>query len=235
MSENATPQAAMPKVPYIKQTMMVGLAFFTIGLFWQVYDSLMPLFLKNFPQFNTALIGLVMAGDNILALILLPFMGRLSDRTRSRFGRRVPYIVVGAVLAAICLLLVNIVHNMNEANPGAPALVVFLMISTIFLLLFMCMYRTPAVSLMPDVTPKFVRSKANAVINIMGAFGGMLALVLMMLFNNKSGPDAEGAYTIGYGNWAVIVPVAVLMVVAVVVMFLTVHENALVVFLMIST
>ena len=98
----------------IGRTVLVGLAFFTITMFWQVYDSLMPLFLKDFDLSQT-LIGFVMALDNILALVLLPFMGLMSDRfpmkLRSKFGRRMPFIVCGSTLAAMTLLLVNFAHN----------------------------------------------------------------------------------------------------------------------------
>lgn len=210
----------------ISRTVLVGLAFFTICIFWQIYDALMPLFLANF-NIEWVLIGVIMAGDNLLALILLPTMGRLSDKTKTKFGRRMPYIIVGSVLAAVTLLLVNFAHNQG--------ILWLLLCSTAFLLVFMCLYRTPAVSLMPDVTPKAIRSKANAVINIMGTLGGIVALVLTM-FLLKAIDHPDGLLTpynipiqvVPTGNWLLICAVSVLMVIAAVIMVFTVRENELV-------
>ena len=103
----------------VPRTILVGLAFFTISMFWQIYDSLMPLFLRDFGM-GATLRGLIMALDNVLAVVLLPFMGILSDRfpakLRSKFGRRMPFIVMGSVLAAATFMLVNYAHNiMNLA------------------------------------------------------------------------------------------------------------------------
>ena len=122
----------------VPRTILVGLAFFTISMFWQIYDSLMPLFLRDFGM-GATLRGLIMALDNVLAVVLLPFMGILSDRfpakLRSKFGRRMPFIVTGSVLAAATFMLVNYAHNiMNLA---------LLLASTAFVLVFMCLYRSP--------------------------------------------------------------------------------------------
>ncbi|MDR3317814.1 MAG: MFS transporter [Clostridiales bacterium] len=233
MSEQLKVSAAeQPKLKLdIKQTVLVGLAFFTVCIFWQVYDALMPLFLRSFDQFGSKewLIGLVMAGDNILALILLPLMGRVSDRTKTRFGKRIPYIVIGSVLAASTLLLVNYAHEAHN--------LALLLVSTVFLLIFMCLYRTPAVSLMPDVTPKQIRSKANAIINIMGVVGGLIALVLMnenlkLILPEKIGETTYGEpilmLSTGAGSWVVIGVVAAFMIAASVFMVFKVKENLLV-------
>lgn len=206
----------------IGRTVLVGLAFFTICIFWQIYDSLMPLFLANF-NLSWGWIGLIMAGDNILALVLLPTMGRLSDKSKSKFGRRMPFIVIGSVLASLTLLLVNFAHNEH--------LLWLLLSSTAFLLVFMCLYRTPAVSLMPDITPKAIRSKANAVINIMGTLGGIVALGLtMFLLKSENHPTLETPYglpvkIVPTGNWLLIGAVSVFMIIAVVIMILKVREN----------
>lgn len=216
-------ESSTPLKLNIGRTVLVGLAFFTICIFWQIYDNLMPLFLANFDM-EWGLIGLVMAGDNILALILLPTMGRLSDRSKSKFGRRMPFIVVGSVLASITLLLVNFAHNEH--------ILWLLLSSTIFLLVFMCLYRTPAVSLMPDITPKPIRSKANAVINIMGTLGGIVALGLTMFLlepvNHPDGlltPYNMPIQVVPTGNWLLISAVSVLMIIAVIIMIFTVREN----------
>lgn len=157
----------------VKQTLLIGIAFMSISMFWQVYDSYMPLFLRDF-DLDETLIGVIMALDNILAMVMLPLIGFCSDNfpqhLRKRCGRRIPFIVIGSVLGAVMFVLVNVARiNDNLA---------FMISATVLLLFFMNVYRTPAVSLMPDVTPKYLRSKANAVINIMGAAGMALALVL---------------------------------------------------------
>lgn len=210
----------------VGRTIMVGLAFFTVTMFWQVYDSLMPLFLLDF-GFSYAARGIVMALDNVLALVLLPFMGLLSDRfpnkLRHKFGRRIPFIVCGSVLAAAMFLLVNFAHNQR--------MLALMLVTTAFVLVFMCMYRTPAVALMPDVTPKQIRSQANTVINIMGTVGGFITLVLMTFLVKKTdGLDTDGtAIKILTGNnWVLIALIAALMIAAAVIMVFKVKENKLV-------
>lgn len=213
----------------IGRTVLVGLAFFTITMFWQVYDSLMPLFLKDFALSQTV-IGLVMALDNILALVLLPFMGLLSDRFpmkwRSKFGRRMPFIVCGSTLAACTLLLVNFAHNAH--------LLWLMLTAAAFMLVFMCLYRTPAVALMPDVTPKQIRSQGNTVINIMGTVGGVITLVLMqfLLKYNEVEEVVDGQLqTVKYitgNNWLIISLIACFMLAATVVMICKVRENKMV-------
>lgn len=154
-----------------KRTIFVGLAFLAISMFWQVYDSLVPLILKNTFGFKYKAVGVVMALDNILALFLLPLFGMLSDRTRTRWGRRTPYIVCGTVLAAITFVFAGV-------SARAENLAWFL-VTLGLVLVFMGTYRSPAVALMPDVTVKPLRSKANAVINLMGALGGLISLGLI--------------------------------------------------------
>ena len=202
----------------IGRTILVGLAFFSVTMFWQVYDTLMPLFLADF-SLNTVVVGLIMALDNILALVLLPFMGLLSDnfplRLRNKMGRRIPFIVTGSTLAAIAFLLMNYAHNARMLG--------LMMAATAFLLIFMCLYRTPAVALMPDVTPKQIRSSGNAVINIMGTIGGVISLLLMNFFNQTAKVDGK-AYLIG-NNWVTVGIIAALMVLAAVVMLFKVKEN----------
>lgn len=209
----------------IGRTVMVGLAFFTITMFWQVYDSMMPLFLLDF-DFNAWQRGLIMALDNVLALFLLPFMGLLSDKfplkLRAKFGRRIPFIVCGSILAGITFLLVNFAHN--ERMLG------LMLASTAFVLVFMCLYRTPAVALMPDVTPKKIRSQANTIINIMGTVGGFITLILMNLLVKKQDVTIGGAIekVIVGNNWWLVSIIVLLMVVSSVIMIFKVKENKLV-------
>lgn len=161
-----------------KRTILVGLAFMSISAFWQVYDGIIPLILKNTFNVNEVLAGAVMALDNVLALFLLPVFGSLSDRTNTRIGRRMPYIVVGTVLASIAIILVPIGDHIYSL----PLFIVGLGLA----LLAMSSYRSPAVALMPDVTPKPLRSKGNAIINLMGAVGGITMLILIKVLIPKT-------------------------------------------------
>ena len=204
----------------VKRTLLVGLAFFAISMFWQVYDTIMPLFLKNFGLGYTER-GIIMALDNVLAVVLLPFMGGLSDhmpeKFRSKWGRRMPFIVVGSVLGAVSFMLVNFAHNQHN--------LVLMLVTTAFVLLCMCSYRTPAVSLMPDVTPKPIRSSGNAVINIMGTIGGVVSLVLMTFLNKFSEPNAAGETFLIGNNWALIGIICGMMILTTVIMILKIKEN----------
>ena len=159
-----------------RQTVLVGLAFLSICSFWQLYDNVVPLVLTGTFHMNEALSGAIMAADNILALFLLPFFGGLSDRTNTRIGRRMPYILCGTAAAAVLMNLLPLLDNSYAAAPSLGKLVLFVTVLGA-LLVAMGTYRSPAVALMPDVTPKPLRSKGNAVINLMGAVGGVLYLL----------------------------------------------------------
>ena len=160
-----------------KRTVWVGLAFFGISTFWQVYDAIVPLLLKDAFDVGETWIGAIMAADNVLSLFLLPVLGALSDRTRTRYGRRFPYIIGGTVTAAVLLQGIPMAAN----RMSLPLFMVALGLT----LLAMASYRSPAVALMPDLTPKPQRSQANAVVNLMGALGGILSLGLIALLSPK--------------------------------------------------
>ena len=146
-----------------KRTFLVGLAFFSICAFWQMYDSIIPLILRDTYGLDNASRGAVMGIDNLLALFLLPIFGALSDKK----GHRMPFIVIGTILAVIfTMLLASITGHYDAASPVGSITVFFLVLMA--LLLSMGLYRSPAVALMADVTPKPLRSQGNAVINLMG-------------------------------------------------------------------
>ena len=159
-----------------KRTVLVGLAFLSICAFWQMYDNVIPLILRETFHMNESLAGAVMALDNILALFLLPFFGTLSDRCRNqKLGRRTPFILIGTAAAVILMNLLPLLDNGYAENGGRWRFAAFIVVLG-GLLVAMGSYRSPAVALMPDVTPKPLRSRANAIINLMGAVGGMLYL-----------------------------------------------------------
>lgn len=199
----------MKKLNY-GRTILIGLAFFSICAFWQVFDNIIPLMLKESFGLRDAATNSIMALDNILALFLLPFFGSLSDRTNTRYGKRTPYIILGTVFAVILMMFLPVASNKNS--------LIMFFIALGLVLLAMGSYRSPAVALMPDLTPKRHRSKANAIINLMGALGGIYTLVCIRLLV----PDKENpSYTL------VFLAVAILMVVSVTILKLTINEKKL--------
>lgn len=213
-----------------RKTLLVGLAFLSIQMFWGFYEAVIAKILIDSFGLSNLWSGVIMTFDNLLALFLLPLFGIWSDRTQSKFGKRTPFITVGIIIASILIMGVAIadfyqqiaVSEMGigpiipmEINgvitsyqfdfQGVPQLFITKELATyarmdlvwslvtaeypwfligfitilLFVLLAMSLYRTPAVSLMPDVTPKTLRSEANALINLMGAVGGIIAIGLI--------------------------------------------------------
>ncbi len=285
-----------------KRTILVGFAFFLISTFWQAYDATIALTLTNKFGMNQFWSGVVMALDNILALFLLPLFGTLSDKHSGKGGRRTPFIRLGTLVAAVALVGLSFVDNMQLRqiqavstvdDPAALELIYdtqcekelqtpegvkfvlrekftkeeFIQIRstddirdvtntdeskspyTSFvvparqayaadqtaanskpLMLFICVllvlliamgiFRSPAVALMPDVTVKPLRSKANAIINLMGNAGGILVLLLGMgfAFNISGTANAMMSYTPYY------ITIAAVMLVALGIFLATVKE-----------
>lgn len=206
-----------------KRTILVGLAFLSICSFWQMYDNLVPLILRETFHMDESLTGAIMAADNILALFLLPFFGGLSDRTNTRLGRRTPYILGGTAGAVILLNLLPILDN-SYSQEAVPFKLVSFVIVLGMLLISMGTYRSPAVALMPDVTPKPLRSKANAIINLMGAVGGVLYLGISVLLYPAE--VTRGQVHVNYQPLFVIV--SAIMVLSVAVLLITIREPKLV-------
>lgn len=159
------------------QTIRVGFAFLAILAFWQLYNNVIPLILTKTFQMDKSFSGLIMAADNVLALFLLPLFGGLSDRCRTKIGKRKPFILCGSIAAILLMLLIPILDNAYFAAPKTATKVIFVCVLG-GILVAMGTFRSPAVALMPDVTPKPLRSKANAIINLMGALGGIIYLVI---------------------------------------------------------
>ncbi len=193
-----------------KRTFFIGLAFLSISAFWQMYDNIIPLILQNTFGLRETATGVVMAADNVLAVFLLPVLGAASDRVDTRLGKRTPFIIVGTAIAVVAMMLLPTAQLINNF----PLFFIALGIT----LLAMALYRSPAVALMPDLTPKPLRSKGNAIINLMGAVGGMIALLMISLLT----PKTENPSYIG-----IFIGVAVLMIVAVVLLLFTVKEKKL--------
>ncbi len=289
----------MQKLNY-KRTILVGFAFFLISLFWQAYDATVPVILTNKFGMSQLWSGVIMALDNVLALFMLPLFGSLSDKCRSRFGKRTPFITVGTVLAAVALIALSFADSAQlrniqavskvddpaalsvlyetqgektlktpnndsfvlkeifteeeftaitckveneegktetsedylnyvaparqayaaEATAKSPGSLVFFVSLLLVLLLSMATFRSPAVALMPDVTIKPLRSKGNAIINLMGTAGGILTLVLGMVFATSAVQNALMSYTTYYAV------IAGVMLTALVIFLFTVKEPA---------
>ena len=281
-----------------KRTILVGFAFFLICAFWQAYDATIPVILTNKFGMSQTASGVIMALDNILAVFMLPIFGALSDKCRSKKGKRTPFITIGTTVAAVLLValafvdnaqlqqvsgiaaiddpatLVSIYEQQADAtlqtpegeefvlsqvfsqedftsirseitlasgkttpNPDYTNYVVparqacaaaataqqpvpmYLFIGLLLaLLIAMAIFRSPAVALMPDVTVKPLRSKANAVINLMGTAGGILVLVLGIVFATSAVKNAMMNYYVYYGI------IAFLMLGALAIFVLTVRE-----------
>ena len=175
-----------------KCTILVGFAFLSICAFWQMYDNLVPKILTETFGIGESISGVIMAADNILALFLLPLFGGLSDKCTSRLGRRRPFILFGTLAAVTLMAALPLLTDSFHAEPATWKLIAFV-VSLGLLLVAMGTYRSPAVALMPDVTPKPLRSKANAIINLMGALGGILYLIITT-FLYKTSSDVYVSY-----------------------------------------
>ena len=206
-----------------RHTILVGLAFLSICAFWQMYDSVIPLILTKTFHISETISGAVMAADNVFALFLLPVFGALSDKTDTRLGKRTPYILGGTVAAVVLLNILPFIDNGYYASPSMQKLVLFVVLLGL-LLIAMGSYRSPAVALMPDVTPKPLRSKANAIINLMGALGGILYLIVAALLYPNS--KVVGTEHVNYRPLFVVV--SLIMAVSVIILFATIREKELV-------
>ena len=175
-----------------KRTVLVGFAFLSICAFWQMYDNLVPKILTETFGIGESISGIIMAADNILALFLLPLFGGLSDKCTSKLGRRRPFILFGTLAAVVLMMALPLLTDAFHAEPATWKLTCFI-IGLGLLLVSMGTYRSPAVALMPDVTPKPLRSKANAIINLMGALGGIIYLIITT-FLYKTTSDVYVSY-----------------------------------------
>ncbi len=201
-----------------KRTILIGLSFASILCFWQFYDQVIPYILENTFGLRTTVANTFMSIDNILGVLLLPFFGMLSDKTHTRLGKRTPYILYGTVAAVILLCALAFLQKSHNFWGFIICLLVLLVV--------MSVYRSPAVSYMPDVTEKPLRSKGNAIINLVGYIGGIFATVIMM-FMLKSEKNAAGekVYASGQSFISVFLIIAGFMLITVLVMVFSLNEN----------
>ena len=204
------------------RTVRIGFAFLAICAFWQMYNNVIPLILTNTFHMNESLSGAIMAADNVLALFLLPLFGSLSDKCKSPMGRRKPFILAGTVLSVLLMLLVPVLDNRYFSYPSKGLSMIFVCVLGL-LLIAMGTYRSPAVALMPDLTPKPFRSRANAVINLMGALGGIIYLILASILYSEA--RTKGLAHVNYLPLFLIV--AAIMVLSLLIVLFTINEPAL--------
>ena len=165
---------------------LLGFGFFGISIIWALYNAYIPIFLQDTFHLSKTVTGFIMTIDNLFAVLLLPFLGALSDMTRTRIGRRKPYILLGAPSAAIMFALIPIARSHEN--------LALFMATIVFMNFFMALFRSPVIAFMPDITPSEKRSQANGVINFMGGLGALLAY-----FGGKALYDMNYAYPFYFG------------------------------------
>lgn len=166
------------------RTFLLGFGFLGISIIWPIFNQFIPIFLQaGNPEFerqllaegreipNIAGFGLapslalfIMTWDNILNMFIAPWVGTKSDQTWNRFGRRKPFILLGAPIALLAFVFVPVAQSVL-------AIAVFIFITN----LGMALFRSPTVAWLGDLFSAEDRSKANGVINLMGGVGALLA------------------------------------------------------------
>jgi maltose/moltooligosaccharide transporter len=213
-----------------KKTFLIGFGFLGIMVIWQIYNAFVPIFLQTGnPGFassrdvlgfglNATTTGAIMGIDNLAAIFILPLIGIWSDRIRTPIGRRFPFILTMAPLAALGFIVMPLAAGrikpaLNGSVAGNAGPFGLFMVATALVLLAMAVLRTPVISLMPDLIPSPLRSKANGVINFMGGIGFVIgSFGLALLFDIKPVYPFLGA--------------AVILITAILLLFLTTKEPA---------
>lgn len=201
-----------------KRTFYIGFAFFAILMLWQIYNYYSPLFLDNLlaqklndPEQRWYIIGIIMSLDNLFALFMLPLFGSLSDKTKSKYGKRMPYIILGMIFSILVFPLISVSYLLGSTWGVILSMGVTLIVMNV--------YRSPAVSLMPDVTPKPLRSKANGIINLVGYLGAIIAGGITIFFKFT---DDNNNYLIPF------LISSFFMVLALVILLLKINENKII-------
>ncbi|HUW09892.1 MAG TPA: MFS transporter, partial [Anaerolineae bacterium] len=179
-----------------RKTFLIGFGFLGTSIMWALYNTYVPIYLQaGSPAFDAklavqtfgfglsaTLTGFIMTLDNIAAFFIQPIMGAISDRTYTRIGRRMPYILIFAPIAVLAFAVIPLVPQMipehlnGQLSQLRGPFALFVAALGV-MLLAMSVFRTPVIALMPDLTPSPLRSKANGVINLMGGLGGVLAFL----------------------------------------------------------
>ncbi|MDR3574652.1 MAG: MFS transporter [Anaerolineaceae bacterium] len=146
----------MPNSPRTSTIVTLGLGLFAAQFAWVIYNTYVPIFLQagslHFSAGGTlhgfglsaTQTGFIMTFDNIAALFLEPFTGAFSDRARSRFGRRLPFLMIGIPIAALGMALIPL-----ALSSPLPVFIACLLLMVIA----MACWRAPLFALMADLTP----------------------------------------------------------------------------------
>ena len=194
------------------RTVLISLAFFTVLFAWSFFNFKVPLLLDEVIgpiPIRDLIKGIVMALDNILAVFLQPYFGDLSDRTKSKMGRRMPFILIGTCLSAVFFIIIPWVRILAG-----------LMLIIFFFDLAMSLFRTASIAILPDYTPEKMYSKASAIQQFIANIGGLIAFTIPILIGSLEGTlnpilfDAIGFAIVGVG-----------MIVLVIIEVLTVKET----------
>jgi MFS family permease len=145
----------------------LGFGFFGISLIWPIFNNFVPVFLKDDFGLSATLIGFIMTWDNYVNMFVQPVVGERSDRTRTRLGKRKPWMLAGAPLAALFFVTVPLMRS--------P---VGVMIAILLTNLSMALFRAPTIALLGDLFPPHQRSTANGIINLMGGLGAIAAFLV---------------------------------------------------------
>lgn len=162
------------RFPY-RKTFILGFGFLGISVIWPIFNNYVPIFLKEGFGLSATLIGFVMTWDNYLNMFVQPIVGERSDNTRTRIGRRKPFLLIGAPLAALFFLAVPLMNSV-------PAIMIAILLTN----LSMALFRAPTVALLGDLFPSDQRSTANGIINLMGGVGAILALLVGGILYSQS-------------------------------------------------
>jgi MFS family permease len=149
------------------KTFLLGFGFFGVSIIWALYNAFVPLILDRQFGLSAFWIGIFMVLDNLAAVLIQPWVGAWSDRLRTPLGRRLPFVLAGAPIAAIAFGLI----------PLSSTLPLFVLTATT-LLISMAFWRTPVIALMPDITPSVYRSQANGIINFMGGLASVISFAV---------------------------------------------------------
>ncbi|MDP2776789.1 MAG: MFS transporter, partial [Anaerolineales bacterium] len=191
------------------KTFLLGFGFLGISIIWPIFNQYIPLFLQaGNPEFERQLLAegraipdivgfglapslalFIMTWDNIINMFVQPWVGAKSDQTWNRFGRRKPWILIGAPIALLGFVFIPVAQSVL-------AIATFILITNIGMALF----RSPTVAWLGDLFEPKDRSKANGVINLMGGVGGFLAYFGGgFLFNSfgRTVPFLAGAIAMG--------------------------------------
>jgi Na+/melibiose symporter-like transporter len=146
-----------------------------------------------------------MAIFNIVPIVVVPIISSVSDNTRSKWGRRMPYLMVGIPISAIFFVLISTV------NPNSDPLWLLLFYMFMFTLM-MASFRSQTIALMPDFLKPIHRSKGYAVFNFMASVGSILAYIISFLI-------VPFSLTLGF------LTIAIIMVLCLILMLIKINEN----------